>query len=180
MTISELLTKRKASTADGLAIFDQLGPVTLDFMLGRWRGFEIATGHPIEGLLDCSGWYGKLFEDEEHVHPLLIYSLNKKQLYAINPLLIPLGINFPKIGLLRIALALLKPILKTRKAKARIRMIECRGKVTGTMVYDEKGIFDHFAKIDEHTMFGMMDLKGSEKPYFFVLEHDTAPYRLQL
>ncbi len=180
MTTKDLLEKREATTEEGLAIFDQLEPATLDFMLGRWKGYELKTGHYMEGLLECSGWYGKLFENEESVHPLLISSLNKKRLYAINPLLIPLGINFPKIKALRVVLALLKPILKTKKGKARMRMIDYRGKVTGTMAYDQKAIFDHFAKIDENTMLGVMDLKGSEKPYFFVLERDADHYKLEL
>ena len=180
MEIEELLTKRKATTDDALTIFDRLGPVSPDFMLGRWKGFEIATGHSLEGLLESSGWYGKLFENHENVHPLLIYSLNKKRLFAINPRFIPLGINFPKTNILKIFMAVLKPVLKTKKSKARIRMVEYRGKVTGTMVYDEKGIFDHFAKINENMMLGAMDLKGATKPYFFVLERDNQNITIEL
>ena len=134
----------------------------------------------MDGLLEPSGWYGKLFEDPENVHPLLIYTLNKKRLFAINPRFIPLGLNFPKNHMLRMFMAFLKPLLKTKRSKARIRMIEYRGKVTGTMVYDEKGIFDHFAKIDENTMLGAMDLKGMSDPYFFVLERDPQNWKLEL
>lgn len=172
METEDLLKKRKATIDEAVAIFDGLEPVTLEFMLGQWKGFEIITGHPIEGLLEPSGWYGKLFENPEDVHPLLIYTLNKKRLFAINPRFVPLGLKIPKSSMLRVFMALLKPVLKTRKSKARIRMIKYRSKVTGTMVYDEKGIFDHFAKINENTMLGAMDLKGSDYPYFFVLERD--------
>jgi hypothetical protein len=180
MDIQTLLHERKASVEKALAIFDQLEPASLDFMQGQWRGYEILTGHPIDGLLEPSGWYGKLFIDPENVHPLLIYSLNRKRLFAINPLFIPLGINFPKTKVLRFFMALLKPILKTKKSKARMRMIEYRGKLTGTMVYDAKAICDHFARIDNHTMLGVMDLKGSPNPYFFVLERDTQNWNLEL
>jgi len=173
MTIKDLLEKRKTTVQEGLAIFDQLPPVTLDFMKGQWKGFEIATGHPIEGLLEASGWYGKLFENQEDVHPLLIYSLNKKSVFPINPALVPLGIPIPKVKALKVIITLFKPVLKTRKGKARMRMIEYRGKVTGTMAYDAKGIFDHFAKIDGNSMLGVMELKGSSQPYFFVLERDS-------
>ena len=127
----------------------------------------------MEGLLEPSGWYGKLFIDTENVHPLLMNTLNKKGLYAINPFLIPLGRRLPKTKLLRLAMALLKPILKTNNSKARMRMIKYRGKITGTMVYDQKGIMDHFAKIDENTMLGVMEMKGAKNPYFFVLERDS-------
>lgn len=180
MTTTQLITARKATAEEAIAIFDSLEPVSLEFMLGRWKGFEILTGHPIDGLLEPSGWYGKLFEDPENVHPLLIYTFQKKRLYAINPLFIPLGINFPKTKVLRYFMALLKPILKTKRSKARIRMVEYRGKVTGTMVYDAKAIFDHFAKIDERTMLGVMDLKGAANPYFFVLERDPQNWTLEL
>ena len=57
--------------------------------------------------------------------------------------------------------------------KARTRMIKYRDKITGTMVFPKKGIMDHFAKIDENTMLGVMDMKGGKNPYFFVLERDS-------
>lgn len=174
MTVLDLCKERKATVEQALAIFDQLEAVRLDFMIGQWKGFEIETGHPIEGLLEASGWYGKLFENQELVHPLLIYSLNRKTVFPLNPALVPLGLPLPKSSFLKFIIAIFKPLLKTRKAKARIRMIEYRGKVTGTMVYDAKGIFDHFAKIDKDTMLGVMDLKGSKQPYFFVLERDAS------
>lgn len=180
MTAEQLLKDRKATTEEATLLYDSLGPVDFQFMKGRWKGFEIITGHKIEGLLEHSGWYGKLFEDEENVHPLLISTLNKKGLFAINPLLVPLGINFPKHPILKTMMAILKPIIKTKKSKARMRMIEYRGKLSGTMVYDEKKINDHFAKIDDNTMLGLMDWKGSDRPYFFVLERDNTPYKLEL
>jgi hypothetical protein len=50
-------------------------------------------------------------------------------------------------------------------------MIKYRSRVTATMCYDEKAILDHFAKIDDNRVMGVMDLKGSE-PYIFILERD--------
>ena len=175
MTIKELLSTKKATPEACLSIYDQLEPVSLDFMLGQWKGFEITTGHPMEGLLEASGWYGKIFLDRENVHPLLMYSLSKKRLFSLNPFLVPLGINLPKSPLLKYVIALSKTLLKTNNSKARMRLIEYRNKVTGTMAYDAKGIFDHFAKIDEQSMLGVMDLKGSDRPYFFVLERARDP-----
>ncbi|HKK74664.1 MAG TPA: DUF4334 domain-containing protein [Saprospiraceae bacterium] len=180
MEITQLLEQRKASVEEALTIFDRLEPVSLAFMRGQWSGFEILTGHPIDGLLEPSGWYGKLFADPENVHPLLIYSLDRKSLFAINPFFIPLGINFPKTQILRYFMAILKPILKTKKSKARMRMVEYRGKLTGTMIYDGKAICDHFAKIDEDRMLGVMDLKGAAAPYFFVLEREERKWQLEL
>ncbi|MGY8947749.1 MAG: DUF4334 domain-containing protein [Flavobacteriales bacterium] len=100
-------------------------------------------------------------------------TINKKGLYAINPFLIPLGRRLPKTKLLRLAMALLKPILKTNNSKACMRMIKYRCKIKGTMIYDQKGIKDHFAKIEENTMLWAMDIEGAKTPYFFVLERDS-------
>jgi hypothetical protein len=44
-----------------LAFYDSLPPVGLALMTGRWRGGEIATGHPFDGLLGPAGWHGKAF-----------------------------------------------------------------------------------------------------------------------
>ena len=59
------------SRADALAMFDSLAPVELDFMLGRWKGEGMHTGHPMDGLLEAYNWYGKEFVDADTVHPLL-------------------------------------------------------------------------------------------------------------
>ena len=51
-------------------------------------------------------------------------------------------------------------------------MIEYRNRATATMCYDEKAILDHFAKIDDNRVMGVMDLKGVADPYIFILERD--------
>jgi hypothetical protein len=176
-TIS-LLQNKSATIAEALAIFDALDPVDFSFMKGQWKGYEISTGHPIDGLLDASGWYGKLFLSPEAVHPLLIRSGKSTKLFAINPQWIPLHLPLPKTRALQPVMALLRPILQTRKPRARMRMVEYRGKLTGAMVYDHKAIIDVFAKIDDNTMLGVMDWKGDKNPYIFVLERDFSDYSL--
>lgn len=180
ITIDKMLRERAANVEEAVKIFDELEPVTLDFMIGRWQGYEIATGHTMDGLLEPTGWYGKYFKSSEEVHPLLFFANNKTGLYSVNPKLIPLGIRFPKTKMLGTIMAMLRPILQTRKSTARIRMIEYRNKVTGTMVYDEKAIFDHFVKINQNTMLGAMDLKGAPFPYIFVLERDFTNYKTSI
>lgn len=173
-TVNKILEERAASTEEALNYFDSLAPATIAQIIGRWKGFEIKTGHPLDGLLVPSGWYGKMFVSTEEVHPLLFFTDNKTELYAVNPKHIPLEMNFPKSNSLGILMGMAKPVLQTQKSKARLRMIEYRGKLTATMVYDEKSIFDHFAMIDENTLLGCMDLKNVPQPYFFVLERDDA------
>jgi hypothetical protein len=180
MRNSDILTRRKATIEEALAYFDHLEPVHSDFMIGRWKGFEIATGHTMDGLLEPSGWYGKLFVDRENVHPLLIFTFRKRGIYAINPRLVPLSLPLPRNGLLKVLMAMLSPVLKTKTSRARLRQMEYRGKLTATMAYDDRPIFDHFAKINDRTLLGAMDMKGESNPYFFVLERDeeSIPIRL--
>lgn len=181
MTLEQLLKTRQARPEDALQLFDALPPAMLELMTGKWKGYEIKTGHRIDDLLDLSGWYGKLFLSPEEVHPLLFYNGRKTGLFAVNPLLIPLNWPIPKIRALGALRVILRPFVATRSSKARLRMIEYRGKTTGTMVYDHKAIMDHFAKIDDNTLLGVMDLKGDgEYPYFFVLERDETAYPLNV
>ena len=172
-SIDEILKDRIATTKEALEVFDSLGIATMDFMIGRWNGYEIATNHKMDGLLIASGWYGKLFVNAEEVHPLLFYTGNKTELYSVNPRIVPMQMNFPKSIPLGSIMKLVKSVLQTKKSTARLRMVEYRNKVTATMCYDEKAILDHFAKIDKNTVLGVMDMKGSERPYIFVLERDN-------
>lgn len=61
----------EASGAEALAAFDSLEGVTVEFMLGRWRAVGIRTGHPLDGVLEAYGWWGKEFVTATEVHPLL-------------------------------------------------------------------------------------------------------------
>ena len=57
-------------------------------------------------------------------------------------------------------------LLKTDKSKARLRMVEFRGKSSATMIHDV------FRRIDQNTVLGWMDLKDQAQPYFFILIRD--------
>ena len=52
---------------------------------------------------------------------------------------------------------------------ASLRMVEYRGVVTATMVYDKHPIFDSFRKVDADTVMGAMDRKGEDAPLMFLL-----------
>lgn len=52
---------------------------------------------------------------------------------------------------------------------ASLRMVEYRGVVTATMVYDKHPIFDSFRRIDADTVMGAMDRKGEAAPLLFKL-----------
>lgn len=180
ITLPEMLQEKKASLEQALKFFDELDPVDLEFMKGRWKGYEISTGHPMDGLLELTGWYGKLFKNPEEVHPLLFYAQNRSALFSANPGLMPLKLSMklPKSKVLGSLITLLRPIFQTKKARARMRVVEYRGKLTGAMVYDQKAIIDVFVKIDDNTMLGSMDMKGDPRSYIFVLERDLTDYSL--
>ncbi len=151
-------------------VFDELEPVGLEFMYGQWYGWECLTGHPMEGMLEASGWYGKWFESAEHVHPLLLWNSGKRSLYAVNPGLVFVftRLHLPK-GIIKLMSSFAKPFVQTRRSRARLRMMEFRGKVSATMCYDQLPIHDVFRKVDEQTVMGWMDNKADQQPYFFFL-----------
>lgn len=75
--IKEMIAQGCANCDVLLTIFDQAEAIPCEFMFGQWRGAEIKTGHPIEGLLELSKWYGKVFNDNEHVYPLIFLDERK-------------------------------------------------------------------------------------------------------
>ncbi|WP_017472771.1 DUF4334 domain-containing protein [Amphibacillus jilinensis] len=166
------IIEQGATQQEAFAWFDQLEIVNSADILGLWKGIEIKTGHPLEGVLSASNWFGKRFINEEQVDPLVCLK-NDGTLYNVNPLLIPLDLPIDKLPLISIKLGmrLFQHLLATDKSAARIRMITYRGKTTASMIYDDKAIIDVFRKIDDQTLLGVMDFKMRkvDKSYFFVL-----------
>ena len=173
--------ERGAIVAETLAFFDRCAPVTINEMTGRWRGGGLPTGHPLDGLLEHYGWYGKHFSDADHVDPLLFARGRpgaQGAPFAVAPRLMPLGLAvFPRVArsaFARRCFDLLLPLLRTSHAAARLRLIEYRGSVTATMIYDHLPIHDVFRRVDEQTLIGLMDQRGAPAPFFFVLRRDTS------
>lgn len=164
------------STTEALALFDSLEPVDVDFMLGRWVGAGFATDHPMDGLLETFGWYGKAFVTPDDVHPLLFR--RGGDVISISPRFMPMNLLWkmpvPRSGLLNALSLPFKLALQTRNARARLRMLEHRGKVSATMIYDDLPIHDVFRKLDDVTVLGVMDLKGMPQPFFFQLRREGA------
>ena len=67
---------------------------------------------------------------------------------------------------------LLMPLLSTDRSSARLRMTSSRGVVSATMVYDHLPINDVFRRLDDDSVLGVMDLKGMETPFFFLLRRE--------
>lgn len=159
--------------AEALAWFDSLPTVKLEKVTGLWKGTELSTGHPLEGLLTACGWYGKYFKNPEEVHPLVMEKCDG-HFYMMDPARLPLVDSLEKVPrkvIERIRGA--APILlQTKKSGARLREINYRGQVTTAMIYDKKAIIDVFRQVDDHTLLGLMDIKeiSSDKKFYFILE----------
>lgn len=172
--VHEVLDSGQSTTAQALEVFDQLPVATLEFMRGRWAGSGFPTAHPMDGLLEMYGWYGKEFIDPESVHPLLFGAQGQTKLEPY-PLMTTLGILGPQLarnGLLVKVFSAIRGLFSTAKPRARMRMTEYRGKCTATMVYDGLPINDVFVKVDDDTVMGAMDLKGMDQPFFWLMRRE--------
>ncbi|MBU9673264.1 DUF4334 domain-containing protein [Planococcus sp. CP5-4] len=148
----ELMEHGAGNAGEVCRLFDALVPVDPHEMFGIWRGRELPSGHPLDGWLIKSGWYGKAFHSIEHVDPLLFNT--------------PFGKPFP---LHPFPPGLIANHLSGARGAARLRKMEWRGKVSAVMIYDQLPIHDHFRKVNDDVLLGMMDWKGMKRPYFFLL-----------
>ncbi|MGB3482644.1 MAG: DUF4334 domain-containing protein [Mycobacterium sp.] len=180
MDFGDVLPNKPTTTADALAVFDAAPAVAPEFMIGTWHGAELPTHHPMDGFLASSGWWGKQFVDTETVHPLLFPTTAGTSLWALNPVLAfgGLGIAAKLPGVKNRSftrpIATMQPVLQTRAPKARLRTTRYRGVDTATMIYDQLPINDVFRQLSDDAVIGAMDLRGSSRPYFFVLRRDDS------
>jgi hypothetical protein len=142
-----------ALAADALACFDRCGPVDPGEVIGRWRGSGLPTVHPL------------LFRDR------------RGRPRPVDPSLAPIGVLRRAPGLARTALArtgftVLRPLRTTRRPAARVRAVEFRGVLSAALVYDRLPIVDVLRRVEPGTLLGLMDLRGVEQPFFFVLRQD--------
>ncbi|WP_405201822.1 DUF4334 domain-containing protein [[Kitasatospora] papulosa] len=134
------------------AVWAALPTVRVEEILGAWRGDEFDTGHPLNGRLRKSGWYGKTFLSADDAKPLVMRG-EDGGLYSDT-----------RLG----------------KGEASLWMVEFRGESTATMVYDGQPVLDHFKAVDDHTLMGIMNGKGvgADGPFFyFVLDRIPAEER---
>lgn len=159
--------------------FDALEPVQTADLRGDWRGEGVPTGHPMDGALEAYHWWGKRFESDEAVHPLL-FETAAGRLVAVHPgwmrPFLPWLRNgrWPRAAWLRGLARSSLPLLATTRSQARLRMIEHRGVLTAAMIYDGLPIHDVFRRIDADTVLGCMDLKDDPRPFFFLLRRASA------
>lgn len=173
---SKLAALEPACTTDeALALFDELPAARSEDLLGPWTGRELATGNPMDGLLVASGWYGKHFDGLDSVHPLVFKNPDGKIWFA-EPRKVPLGMLEHVSPLMLKASQMLSSVVElamhTRDYRARLRNLEHRGVTTAAMIYDHLPIIDVFRQVDDRTLLGVMDMRGMDQPYFFILTRE--------
>src|SRR5262249_23408241 len=109
-----------------------LQPATIDEMLGEWKGGDFPTGHRATGSLQKLGWFGKNFKSAREVQPLIGLDAD--------------GNKYSNVEYMN--------------GEASLWLEEFRGEVTATMVYDGRPVHDHFKKIDDDAVMGIMNGKG--------------------
>lgn len=146
----ELRAAERVSPAELDALWSDLEPVTVEEILGSWRGGDFATGHVAGTVLEQVRWHGKRFDGPLDAVPLLCRD-DDGELYS----------NLKAGG----------------GGEASLWPVEFRGETTATLVYDRMPVFDHFKRVDDHTLMGIMNGKleaafGVADLYYFWLERD--------
>lgn len=124
-----LRAQERVDVADLELLWDACDVLAAEDLLGSWRGFGLSTGHRMGRVLERSGWHGKRFESLERVAPLVMRG-SDGELFDDE---------------------------KMARGGASVWEVRFRGRVTATMVYDAMPVLDHFVRIDEGTVLGVMN-----------------------
>jgi hypothetical protein len=122
-----------------------LQPATIEEMIGEWKGGEFRTGHKMNSQLEKARWFGKTFKSVTDVQPLVCLDADGNKF------------SNKEMG----------------KGEASLWLEDFRGEITATMVYDGQPVHDHFKKIDDHAVMGIMNGKGvldNGRFFYFFLE----------
>jgi hypothetical protein len=126
------------------AVWATLQPASVDFMIGDWRGGGFDTGHRLINSLESARWFGKSFTSPADVKPLICLDQE--------------GNKFSNVEL--------------GKGEATLWVEEFRGERVATMVYDGQPLHDHFKKVDDDTVMGIMNGKHAMRTgsygYFYL------------
>lgn len=165
------------TSGTALALFDQLEPVTPAELLGDWRGKGLATGHPLDGLLEAWHWHGKRFLSAEAVHPLIFTAAGGGRI-NVDPNWVPMALLrapwVSRLAPLGVLAPWLLPLLSTKKPRARLRQLSYRDRLSSAMIYDNLPIIDVFRRLDANCLLGLMDARGLDPPFFFTLQREVA------
>ena len=158
--------------------FRSLPAVEPHELVGLWRGLGIPTGHPLDGVLENLGWFGKRFRPDMCVDALLFRV--GQRLIAIDPARIPLrlALRFRNIGRMGAARHLFSCLQRGLRAKGPVALLKTMpfdGVASAAIVYDHQPIVDYFRRIDKQRIMGAMTISGDDRIYFFELERVDEP-----
>ncbi|WP_030372110.1 DUF4334 domain-containing protein [Streptomyces rimosus] len=125
-------------------LFDRLEPVDLGVLTGTWQGGGFERTSENAVLLAKMRWYGKRFIDADHVEPLLC----RDESGAVY--------SYEEMGL------------------ATLHEVVYRGKQSTAMVYDQLPIIDHFRRLTDDVLLGVMAKKGAPADFYFHLTRVSA------
>jgi hypothetical protein len=74
----------------------------------------------------------------------------------------------------RMAFAAGRRLLRSNRSAATLKAVAYRGKRSAAMIYDGQPIVDHFRRIDDDRVLGLMEMRGMERPFFFLLTRDQT------
>lgn len=158
---------------DMTAWFHTLGPVEPVEMVGLWRGAGIPSGHPLDGVLENLRWFGKRFHPDMRADALL-FQWRPGRLVAIDPRFVPitLAIRLSSLGRTAFGRGLFSYFQKAFRAQGTTAALDIRTLdqiASAAMVYNEQPIVDHFRRVSDDTLAGMMCVRGDERRFFFKL-----------
>jgi hypothetical protein len=133
------------------AIWAALDTVEPEEILGAWKGADFATGHRLHDALVAVRWHGKRFDAVDDAKPLMCRGED--------------GELFSNI--------------KLGRGEASLWPVGFRGETTASMVYDGQPVIDHFKRVDDRTLMGIMNGKpelvlDGGRHYYFLLERDEG------
>lgn len=127
------------------AMWAELTTVHPRDILGSWRGLGLNTGHSASERLRALRWYGKNFHSPYDTEPLVCRD-EEGRLYS----------NTEAAG------------------SASLHTLPFRAELTATLVYHSRLILDHFKRVDDETLMGIM-VGGNEprdglRHFYFILQ----------
>ena len=153
----DLKAKHVISNDEVLAnLFESLEPVTCEQIVAKWKGGGFDTGHWLLGALAEMKWYGKWINSRMDVKPLVCFDEDGR-LYSN----------------------------KTLNGEASLGMMDFRGKVSATIIYDGVPMFGHLRKVVNDTLLGVVSGKSlstgqnivqdGKHQYFYLERIDKIP-----
>ncbi|NER18959.1 DUF4334 domain-containing protein [Spongiivirga citrea] len=121
-------------------VFSELDPLNIDEILGSWKGGFFKTGRLIDWALKDYGIIKWIGKNY----------ISENKVKALRYCFLGLNFSMPIIG------------------RARVRHLAFREKVSTAMIYNHLPIIDHFRKVDDDTLMGVMDFKGKIVLYFYL------------